>query len=113
MPAAFGLLIVGSLIYDAAHAAFWSRAHNTAPFAGIVILILLALLLRRHRFAWWVFVVVSALGFVTWMTHALSHGAGTGWIVGGLLGVVQFGLLVSPPMRRFMRLRGRLAPNPS
>jgi hypothetical protein len=34
------------------------------------------------------------------------------WIFGGLLGLVEFGLLVSRPMRRFVRLRGRLAVSP-
>ena len=34
------------------------------------------------------------------------------WIFGGLLGLVEFGLLVSRPMRRFVRPRRRLAVSP-
>jgi len=113
VPAAFALLCVGTMIYDAAHASFWQRAHDTAPVAALFILLLLGLLLRRRRFAWWVFVVFSCIGLVTWVAHVSGRQLSTGWVVGGLFGLVEFGLLVSPPMRRFVRFRGRLAPSPS
>lgn len=111
VPAAFALLSVGTLVYEAAHAWFWQRAHDTAPVAGGLILLLLALLLLRRRFAWWVFVVFSGVGLVTWVAHITGHQMSTGWLVGGFIGLVEFGLLVSPPMRRFVRFRGRLAPD--
>src|SRR5579862_45011 len=99
VPAAFALLSVGTLVYDAAHAWFWQRAHDVAPVAAAMILVLVGLLLlRRSRFAWWVFVVFAGGGLMTWVAHLRSLTAG--WIVGGLLGLVEFGLLVSPPMRR-------------
>jgi hypothetical protein len=112
VPVVFALLSVGTLIYDAAHAWFWQRAHDTAPAAALVILLLLALLLRRHRFAWWVFLVFSGTGLVTWVAHASTGQISSGWIVGGVLGVVEFALLVSPSMRRFVGFHGRLAPSP-
>lgn len=112
VPAAFALLAVGTLIFDASHAWFWQHAHDTAPVAAALILVLLGLLLLRRRFAWWVFVVFSGIGLVSWLSHVSSHEMTSAWIVGGLLGLVEFGLLVSRPMRRFVRLRGRLAPSP-
>jgi hypothetical protein len=113
VPAAFALLVVGTLIFDAAHPSFWQRAHDTAPVAAALLLLLLGLLLRRRRFAWWVFVAFSGIGLVTWLVHVVGHGASTGWVVGGVVGLVEFGLLVSSPMRRFVRFHGRLAPSPS
>jgi hypothetical protein len=113
IPAAFVLLSIGTLIYDAAHRSFWQGAHDTAPEAALLLLLLLGLLLLRLRFAWWVFVIFSGVGLVTWVAHISLHKITTGWVVGGLLGLVEFGLLISPPMRRFVRLRGRLAATPS
>jgi hypothetical protein len=110
VPAVFALLWVGALVYDAAHGWFWQRSHNTAPIGAVAILLLVALLLRRSRFAWWVFLSFGVIGLVTWPLHAASHHVTVGWIVGGLVGVGQLVLLASPQMRRFVRLRGRLAP---
>ena len=107
------MLAIGTLIFDASHAWFWQHAHDTAPVAAALILVLLGLLLLRRRFAWWVFVAFSGIGLVSWLTHVSSHEITAGWLAGGLLGLVEFGLLVSPPMRRFVRLRGRLAASPS
>lgn len=112
VPAAFALLAVGSLIFDASHAWFWQHAHDYAPVAGAVILVLLGLLLLRRRFAWWIWVAISGIGLVSWLAHVSSHEITTAWVVGGLVGLVEFGLLVSRPMRRFVRLRGRLSPSP-
>lgn len=113
VPAAFALLSLGALVYDAAHTWFWQRAHDTAPVAAVLILLLIGLLLRRSRFAWWVFVSFGAIGLVTWPIHAASHRVSTGWVVGAIIGVVQLALLLSAPMRRFVRFRGRLAPSTS
>jgi hypothetical protein len=112
VPGAFALLVVGTLIFGASHASFWQRAHDTAPVAAALILVLLGLLLLRRRFAWWVFVVFSGIGLVSWAAHLSNHEITGGWVVGLLLGLLEFGLLVSPAMRRFVRLRGRLAPSP-
>ena len=112
VPGAFALLVIGGLIYSASQAWFWQRAHDMAWIAAPPVLILLGLLLRRSRIAWWVFVVFSSVGLVTWVLQAGGR-VSPEWVVGGLLGVVEFGLLVSPPMRRFMRFHGRLAATPS
>jgi hypothetical protein len=112
VPAAFALLAVGTLIFDASHEWFWQHVYDTAPVAGALILVLLGLLLLRRRFAWWVFVAFSGIGLVSWLAHVSDHAISSAWVVGGLLGLVEFGLLVSRPMRRFVRLRGRLAPSP-
>lgn len=101
------------MAYDAAHSWFWKRAQDSAPVAALLMLLLIGLLLRRSRFAWWVFAVFAGIGLITWPIHAARHHVNAGWVVGALIGVVQFGLLVSPSMRRFVRFRGRLAPKPS
>ena len=113
MPVAFTLFVIGGLVYSASHAWFWQRAHDMAWLAAPLLLILLGLLLRRSRIAWWVFVVFSAVGLITWVFQAAGQPVKTEWVVGGLVGLVEFGLLVSPPMRRFMRFQGRLAASPS
>jgi hypothetical protein len=112
VPAAFGLLVIGTLIFEAAHASFWQREHDMAPIVAALILSLLGLLLRRRRFAWWVFVAFAGIGLVSLVAHLSTQEITGAWVLGGLLGLVEFGLLVSPPMRRFVRLRGRLAPSP-
>ena len=112
-PVAFALLVIGGLVYSASHAWFWQRKHDMAWIAAPLVLILVCLLLRRSRIAWWVFVVFSGVGLVTWVLRDAGGGVSTGWVVGGLVGLVEFGLLVSPPMRRFMRFQGRLAARPS
>lgn len=105
--------MLGSLVYSASHAWFWQRAHDVAWLAGPLALILVALLLRRSRVAWWVWVVVTAGGLVTWFLRNPGQSVSTGWVVGGLLGLLELGLLLSPPMRRFVRFDGRLTASPS
>ena len=113
VPAVFAVLVVGSLIYEAAHVWFWQRAHDMVWLAAPLLLVLLGLLLRRSRFAWWVFVVMSGAELVTWVVDMSSHAVTAQWVIGGLVGLVQFGLLVSRPMRRFVGFRGQLAPSPT
>jgi hypothetical protein len=113
IPIAFAVLVIGGLLYSASHAWFWQRAHDMAWIAGPLLLVLVGLLLRRSRIAWWVFVVFSGPGLVTWILQGVGGPVSTGWVVGGLVGLVEFGLLVSPPMRRFIRFHGRLAARPS
>jgi hypothetical protein len=67
VPAVFALMSVGSLLFDAVHRWFWQQAHDTAPVAGALILLL------RRRLTWWVFVVFSGLGLVTWVVHVFGH----------------------------------------
>jgi hypothetical protein len=113
VPVAFALLVIGGLVYSASHAWFWQRAHDMAWIAGPLVLILVGLLLRRSRIAWWVIVSIFAVGVVSDVIHVAGHHVTAAWIAGGIVGLIEFGLLVSPPMRRFMRFEGRLAPSPS
>jgi hypothetical protein len=80
---------------------------------GISLLIALVAaqsLLQRWRPAWWLLVVLYLVAVATWVGHLVNHGLGIAWALWGLLTLIGFGLLVSAPMRRFVRLRGRLAP---
>jgi hypothetical protein len=101
VPAIFSLSVVGTLIFDAAHAWFWQRAHDTAPVAAVLVLALVAALLRRHRFAWWIFLIIGVAG-ASWIVHGVSKGVGAGFLFGLVLGVVQLALLLSVPMRRYV-----------
>jgi len=100
--AIFALSVVGTLIFDAAHAWFWQRAHDTAPVAAVLVLALVAALLRRHRFAWWIFLIAGVAGVPSWIVHGVSKGVGAGFLFGLVLGVVQLALLLSVPMRRYV-----------
>jgi hypothetical protein len=106
----FSLSVVGSLIFEAAHAWFWQRAHDTAPVAALFGLLLVAALLRRHRFAWWIFLIVNAAGVPSWLVHGVNRGVSAGLLLGFVLGFLQLALLLSVPMRRYVgvgRWRGR------
>jgi hypothetical protein len=113
VPIAFTVLIVSGLVYSAAHAWFWQRAHDVAWLAAPLILLLLVLLLRRSQVVWWIFVSVFGVGVITDLAHVFSGHVSAGWVIGAAVGLVEFGLLVSPAMRGFVRLGGRLAPSPS
>jgi hypothetical protein len=113
VPIAFAVLILSGLVYSAAHAWFWERAHDVAWLAAPLSVLLVVLLLRRSRVAWWIFVSIFAMGLVTDLAHLPSGHASVGWILGACVGVIELGLLVSPAMRQFVRFRGTLAPRPS
>jgi hypothetical protein len=99
---AFALIVVGGLIFDAAHAWFWTRAHDVAPVAALLVLLLVAALLRRHRFAWWIFVIASVTGVPSWIVRGLTHHVTIGFGLGLLVGIVELALLLSLPMRRYV-----------
>ena len=102
IPVAFALLVIGSVIYAAAHPWFWQRAHDVAPIAGLLVLVLVALLLLRWRFAWWVFAVMSVGGEITWIAAAAEGHFGVHWLIEGLLGLLELALILSPPTGRFV-----------
>lgn len=85
------------------------------PEVPLVVSLLIALvaaqaLLRRSQVAWWILVGLYVGALAEWIYHVVSHGAGIAWTLWALLGLVNFGLLVSASMRRFVRFRGWLAP---
>jgi hypothetical protein len=98
---AFALIVVGSLVFDASHGSFWQRSHDIAPFAAVLTLVFLVALLRRHGWAWWVFLIVSVVGLVTWVAHGKE--LTLGGVVGLLIGIAELALLLSAPMRRYVR----------
>jgi len=112
VPAVFTLLWVGGLVYAVAHPSFWQRAHDMAWLAVPLLLILDVFLLRHSRVAWWLFVVLLGSGVVTEVVHLAHQHVSATWLVGAALGLVEFGLLVSPQMRRFVHFGGKLAPSP-
>src|SRR3954451_12413356 len=73
VPAAFALLVVAGLVFAASHAWFWQRAHEMAWLAGPLLLLLVWLLLRRSRVAWWVFFSFAAVGLASDIVQASRH----------------------------------------
>lgn len=111
IPLAFAVLSLGSLIYSAAHAWFWQRAHDMAWLATPLLLLLLALLLwRRSRAAWWILVAFSVIGLASDLAYISTRprlGMGVHWVIAAAIGLVEFGLLLSPQMRDFVQWRRR------
>jgi hypothetical protein len=74
------------------------------------VLLLVAALLRGHRFAWWIVLIVNVAGVPSWVVHGVNKGVSAGFLLGLVLGLVQLALLLSVPMRRYVgvgRWRGR------
>lgn len=110
----FALTVVGTLIFAAAHEWFWQRAHDTAPVAALLVLALVGLLLRGHRFAWWIFVLAGTTGVPWWVAHGVTKHVTAGFVVGLVLGLVELALLLCVPMRRYIGVgRWRDARRPS
>jgi hypothetical protein len=70
--------------------------------AALLGLVSVGALMRRHRFAWWIFLVVCVSGIPSWIVHGVSKGVGDGFLLGLVLGLVQVALLLSVPMRRYV-----------
>lgn len=104
----YGAIGIGSLIFDASHHWFWQRQHETAPVAGLVLLVLLSALLLRQRWAWWILLFVDATAQLTFFVDLSRHPFS--WLRLGelMLGFAQLALLLSNPMRRYVGIRGRL-----
>jgi len=66
-------------------------------------------LLLRSIAAWWILVLFELLGVVLWASHVGRDGLGIRSVVSGVLTFASAALLISAPMRRFVRLRGRFA----
>jgi uncharacterized membrane protein len=107
----FAVFVVASLAVDAGHRTFWQRAHDTAPVAGIVMLLLVVALLRRHRWAWWIFLIASVAGLPSFIVYRVVRDGNWTTVVGLIVGLVQLALLLSKPMRRYVGIgRSRQPP---
>lgn len=118
VPIAFAVLWVTPFVVTVSRPSWWERLHGQGServgvaFSLVFLIVLIGALLSRSRFAWWVLVVIYLGGFASWLQHVLGQGLGASWTLWGGLALLNFSLLVSAPMRRFVRLRGRLAPDP-
>lgn len=115
-PIAFAVVWIVPFVVAIARPSFWARVDGHG-YIGVALsfalfVVLIGALLQRSRAAWWIFVLIYLGNFVQSGRHIASHGLGTTWVVYGVLGLVNFALLISAPMRRFVGLRGRLAPGP-
>jgi hypothetical protein len=99
--AIFAAMVVGSVIVAATHAWFWQKAHDTAPVAALLLLLLVTALLRRHRVAWWILLAIgmgAVLSSITDMVGGVTAARAAGLVVS----LIETGLLVSAPMRRYV-----------
>jgi len=113
VPIAFAVVWVVPFVVEVARPSLWERA----PLFGLAVsvalfIVLVGALLSRSPAAWWILVVIYVAAVATWVQHVVSKGVGTAWTLWGVLTLVNLALLMSAPMRRFVRLRGRLAPGP-
>ena len=108
VPIAFAVLwIVPLLVADSI--LVWTHGRGFLIAAAVSMLLALAgtqALLRRSQVAWWLLVALFVAGVVEWIYRVLRDGLGVQSALWGGLLFVNFALLLSAPMRRFVRLRG-------
>lgn len=118
VPIGWAFLWVGPAFVAAVHPSWWGArtgsdaARVSAAFGLLIAVVGAVALLQRSRVAWWILVALEVFGFAIWLEHVVKHGLGVLWALSGMLSLGTLALLVSAPMRRFVRLRGRLAPGP-
>jgi hypothetical protein len=97
--AAYVSLAAAPFVFAATHASFWKHEHSAAPVASAVVAALLIALVLRQRWAWLVLVVIQVLVL---LSFAFDFAGAFAF----LLNLASMALLVSPPMRRYVRRRG-------
>ena len=99
---AFVVLAVAPFAYAAAHSWFWQREHSMAPLATVLFLILLVALVRgRYRWAWMLFAVVYVAGLAGWAFDVRRFEPRTLLFLAVNVGALA--LLLSPQMRRRLK----------
>jgi hypothetical protein len=69
------VLVGGPFIFAATHAWFWNGERPFAPVSALVFAIVLIALLSRHRWAWWVLVILNGVVVISYIwewTNAIS-----------------------------------------
>jgi hypothetical protein len=89
------VLIGVPFVFAATHAWFWNGERPLAPASVIVVGVLLAALLSRHRWAWWILVVFNGFVVISYLWEWTN-------VPNFVINVVSFAALVSPPTRRFV-----------
>jgi hypothetical protein len=56
--------------------------------------------------------IVSVVGFPSWVTHYVKKGVGVGFVISLTLTIVQLALLLSPTMRRYVGVGRRRSRQP-
>jgi hypothetical protein len=108
----FALVVLGTVIFDAARASFWQRRHDMAPVAALLLLLLAVALLRRHRWAWWIFLLVGFAGVPSWVAYHILRHLTLGSMIGLIVGLLELVLLLSSPMRQYVRVGRWRKPQP-
>jgi hypothetical protein len=99
---AFVVLAVAPFTYAAAHSSFWQRDNSMAPLATVLFLVLLLALVRgRYRWAWLLFALLSVAALAGWPFDA--HRFEIRALVFLAINLGAFALLLSPPMRRRLK----------
>jgi integral membrane sensor domain MASE1 len=98
MMAGYVVLTAAPFLLAATHAWFWKHEHSTAPVAAAVVAALLVALLLRHRWAWLALVLFQGVVLISFAFDFTTAPA-------FVLNAASFALLVSPPIRRYVRRR--------
>ena len=89
------VLVSGPFVFAATHAWFWNGERPFAPVSALVFAIVLIALLSRHRWAWWVLVILNGVVVISYLwewTNAISFVAN----------LASLALLSSTPIRRYV-----------
>jgi hypothetical protein len=89
-------LVLGAVSLNAAHSWFWEREHDEAPVAAACLIVLLVALVCRRRWAWIILALFDA-------GAAISIPFTKGSLLGDAWALVSLALIVSPPMRAYVR----------
>jgi hypothetical protein len=89
------VLTAAPFIVVATTAAYWRHAEPAT--VTVLVAVVLISLVRRHRWAWVVLVVLEGVVLISSLRPTKAF-----WFIADL---ASFALLVSPPMRRYVRPR--------
>lgn len=92
----FVVLTMSPFILAATHTWFWGHEHNRAPGAALLIASLLIALLLRRRWAWMILIAFNGVVVISYLWEWSSLPA-------FIMEIVCLALLVSPPMRYYVR----------
>ena len=104
----FAAVVGAATVYDVIYEWAFGHAHTDGwayGLYGLFVLLLVAGVLRRYRWVWWITVVFSVLALADYLDYYLRRSVSTTFVIGLTLGIVEFGLLISTPMRRYVGVR--------
>lgn len=94
----FVLLSISPFVFAATHTWFWKHEHYRAPGAAALFGLVVVALVMRQRWAWFILIIFNGVVVVSYAWEWSS-------VPAFVIDVVSFSLLVSSPMRYYVRRR--------